>query len=218
MKQICHYFLFWKHLGIQLLLSRNDREQGQVAVDPQSDLYGILTMDRYWTRHRFSRPFIPNQNPFPSNSVRLTNTWLAFRWSPPSSCCYAAPPQDQALMSPTRSDWYPTVSVTSRPPSSRSSATPATPSLSLALLTGSFLLLLYDWLRIHERVNYVTKEMLLLSRYGKKYETVEEMKLRFAIFSENLKLIKSTNRKGLPYQLAINRNNFFVFSNNYNSV
>lgn len=41
-------------------------------------------------------------------------------------------------------------------------------------------------------------------RYGKKYETVEEMRLRFSIFSENLELIKSTNRKGLPYQLAIN--------------
>ncbi|KAF3443622.1 hypothetical protein FNV43_RR13312 [Rhamnella rubrinervis] len=36
-------------------------------------------------------------------------------------------------------------------------------------------------------------------RYGKRYETVGEMKLRFEIFSENLKLIKSTNKKGLPY-------------------
>ena len=34
---------------------------------------------------------------------------------------------------------------------------------------------------------------------------MEEMKLRFGIFSENLKLIKSTNRKGLSYKLAVNR-------------
>ncbi|KAK2645225.1 hypothetical protein Ddye_020420 [Dipteronia dyeriana] len=41
-------------------------------------------------------------------------------------------------------------------------------------------------------------------RYEKKYETVEETKLRFAIFSENLDLIRSTNKKGLSYTLAIN--------------
>lgn len=41
-------------------------------------------------------------------------------------------------------------------------------------------------------------------RYGKRYETAEEMKLRFEIFSENLKLIRSSNRKGLPYTLAVN--------------
>ncbi|KAG2717943.1 hypothetical protein I3760_03G198100 [Carya illinoinensis] len=41
-------------------------------------------------------------------------------------------------------------------------------------------------------------------RYGKRYETGEEMKLRFEIFSENRKLIRSTNRKGLSYKLAVN--------------
>ncbi|OAY27043.1 thiol protease aleurain-like [Manihot esculenta] len=41
-------------------------------------------------------------------------------------------------------------------------------------------------------------------RHGKRYETEEEMKLRFAIFSENLDLIRSTNKKGLPYTLAVN--------------
>jgi cathepsin H len=46
---------------------------------------------------------------------------------------------------------------------------------------------------------------LVVARYGKRYETMEEMKLRFGIFSENLKLIKSTNRKGLSYKLAVNR-------------
>ncbi|XP_030490249.2 pro-cathepsin H isoform X2 [Cannabis sativa] len=42
------------------------------------------------------------------------------------------------------------------------------------------------------------------NRYGRKYDTVEEMKLRFGIFKENLKLIKSTNKKGLNYTLAVN--------------
>ncbi|KAA8523326.1 hypothetical protein F0562_009749 [Nyssa sinensis] len=42
-------------------------------------------------------------------------------------------------------------------------------------------------------------------RYEKKYETVEEMKLRFSIFSENLKLIRSHNKKGLLYTLAVNQ-------------
>ncbi|KAK4746833.1 hypothetical protein SAY87_025870 [Trapa incisa] len=42
-------------------------------------------------------------------------------------------------------------------------------------------------------------------RYGKRYETAEEIKLRFEIFSENLKLIRSTNKKGLPYTLAVNQ-------------
>ncbi|GKV17930.1 hypothetical protein SLEP1_g28380 [Rubroshorea leprosula] len=41
-------------------------------------------------------------------------------------------------------------------------------------------------------------------RYGKRYESVEEMKLRFQIFKENLDLIRSTNKKGLPYTLAVN--------------
>ncbi|KAF8034018.1 hypothetical protein BT93_C0332 [Corymbia citriodora subsp. variegata] len=41
--------------------------------------------------------------------------------------------------------------------------------------------------------------------YGKKYETVEEIKLRFENYRENLKLIRSTNEKGLPYTLAVNQ-------------
>ncbi|GLT74297.1 hypothetical protein SLA2020_461020 [Shorea laevis] len=41
-------------------------------------------------------------------------------------------------------------------------------------------------------------------KYGKRYESVEEMKLRFQIFKENLDLIRSTNKKGLPYTLAVN--------------
>lgn len=42
-------------------------------------------------------------------------------------------------------------------------------------------------------------------RHGKRYETEGEMKLRFAIFSESLDLIRSTNKKGLPYTLGLNQ-------------
>ncbi|KAK6236576.1 hypothetical protein SCA6_011913 [Theobroma cacao] len=42
-------------------------------------------------------------------------------------------------------------------------------------------------------------------RHGKTYESVEEMKLRFQIFKDNLDLIRSTNKKGLPYTLAVNQ-------------
>ncbi|KAL3744662.1 hypothetical protein ACJRO7_013863 [Eucalyptus globulus] len=42
-------------------------------------------------------------------------------------------------------------------------------------------------------------------RYEKRYETAEEIKLRFDNYRENLKLIRSTNQKGLPYTLAVNR-------------
>ncbi|MBF6266034.1 hypothetical protein IU463_29645, partial [Nocardia farcinica] len=42
-------------------------------------------------------------------------------------------------------------------------------------------------------------------RHGKRYETEEEMKLRFAIFSESLDVIRSTNKKGLTYTLGLNQ-------------
>ncbi|XWS48020.1 hypothetical protein CRYUN_Cryun13aG0036100 [Craigia yunnanensis] len=42
-------------------------------------------------------------------------------------------------------------------------------------------------------------------KHGKSYENVEEMKLRFQIFKDNLDLIRSTNKKGLPYTLALNQ-------------
>ncbi|KAJ8621325.1 hypothetical protein MRB53_029854 [Persea americana] len=42
-------------------------------------------------------------------------------------------------------------------------------------------------------------------RYGKTYGSVEEIKHRFHIFVDNLELIYSTYRKGLPYKLGINK-------------
>ncbi|CAA7030952.1 unnamed protein product [Microthlaspi erraticum] len=42
-------------------------------------------------------------------------------------------------------------------------------------------------------------------RYGKRYQSAEEMKLRFSVFKENLGLIRSTNKKGLPYRLSVNQ-------------
>lgn len=59
-------------------------------------------------------------------------------------------------------------------------------------------------------IKFVLKEMVLF-RYEKKYETIEEMKLRFQIFSENLDLIRSTNRKGLSYKLGVNGKPFLFF-------
>ncbi|KAL3532698.1 hypothetical protein ACH5RR_006219 [Cinchona calisaya] len=41
-------------------------------------------------------------------------------------------------------------------------------------------------------------------RYGKSYETVEQMKLRFDVFRQNLRMIRSHNKKGLSYTLAVN--------------
>ncbi|KAL8119903.1 vanillin synthase-like [Apium graveolens] len=42
-------------------------------------------------------------------------------------------------------------------------------------------------------------------RYGKSYQTAEEMKQRFSIFSESLKRITSHNKKQLTYTLGVNR-------------
>ncbi|CAA0810960.1 Thiol protease aleurain [Striga hermonthica] len=41
-------------------------------------------------------------------------------------------------------------------------------------------------------------------RYGKKYESAEEVQRRFEIFAENLKMIRSHNRKGLSYTMGVN--------------
>ncbi|KAL6507140.1 hypothetical protein OROHE_022039 [Orobanche hederae] len=41
-------------------------------------------------------------------------------------------------------------------------------------------------------------------RYGRRYEDAEEVQRRFQIFSENLKIIRSHNRKGLSYIMGIN--------------
>ncbi|OIW19353.1 hypothetical protein TanjilG_03487 [Lupinus angustifolius] len=42
-------------------------------------------------------------------------------------------------------------------------------------------------------------------RYGKRYESSDEMKQRFKIFSDNLKEIRFSNKKGLSYTLGVNR-------------
>ncbi|KAJ8429996.1 hypothetical protein Cgig2_033921 [Carnegiea gigantea] len=44
-----------------------------------------------------------------------------------------------------------------------------------------------------------------IHRHGKRYETVGEMKQRFEIFKENLKLIRSSNKKNVPYKLHLNQ-------------
>uniref|UniRef100_A0A0E0ESP3 Peptidase C1A papain C-terminal domain-containing protein n=1 Tax=Oryza meridionalis TaxID=40149 RepID=A0A0E0ESP3_9ORYZ len=42
-------------------------------------------------------------------------------------------------------------------------------------------------------------------RHGKRYGDAAEVQRRFRIFSESLELVRSTNRRGLPYRLGINR-------------
>ncbi|KAJ0981127.1 hypothetical protein J5N97_009382 [Dioscorea zingiberensis] len=42
-------------------------------------------------------------------------------------------------------------------------------------------------------------------RYGKSYESAEEINHRFGLFMDNLKIIRSTNKKGLSYKLGINK-------------
>ncbi|CAO2842029.1 unnamed protein product [Amaranthus hypochondriacus] len=44
-----------------------------------------------------------------------------------------------------------------------------------------------------------------IHRHGKRYETAEEIINRFNVYRESLKLIRSTNKKGLPYKLHINK-------------
>ncbi|KAL7133266.1 hypothetical protein ABFS83_12G129100 [Erythranthe nasuta] len=41
-------------------------------------------------------------------------------------------------------------------------------------------------------------------RYGKRYGDAEEMQRKFQIFSENLKMIRSHNKKGLSYTMGVN--------------
>nr|GMC96477.1 cysteine proteinase 3-like [Ipomoea batatas] len=41
-------------------------------------------------------------------------------------------------------------------------------------------------------------------KYGKRYESPEEMKRRFSVFKESLKTIRSHNNRGLSYKLGVN--------------
>ncbi|KAG1342625.1 Cysteine proteinase 2 [Cocos nucifera] len=60
-------------------------------------------------------------------------------------------------------------------------------------------------LRVLGRSRHAIHFARFARRYGKRYESTEEMMRRFGIFVENLELIRYTNRKGLPYTLGINR-------------
>ena len=112
-------------------------------------------------------------------------------------------------MTQTQSDWYLTTSSLG---SSNSSATPAVLSPLPALPTGKSLNQSQNLIHtyIHTYVRATVKKKTCC-RYGKEYESVEEIKLRFQIFSDNLKLIRSTNRKASSYKLAVNRKPLFFF-------
>lgn len=53
---------------------------------------------------------------------------------------------------------------------------------------------------------------LIVFRHGKRYETVEEIINRFNVYRESLKLIRSTNKKGLPYKLHVNSKFYMIVS------
>nr|GMC69448.1 cysteine proteinase 3-like [Ipomoea batatas] len=44
----------------------------------------------------------------------------------------------------------------------------------------------------------------LAHKYGKRYESVEEINRWFGVFKESFKMIRSHNKKGLPYKLGVN--------------
>jgi cathepsin H len=85
-------------------------------------------------------------------------------------------------------------------------------ALSFARFAHRYVSIKYDdhtiirWLCLF--VFLIPPDVWLVWRHGKRYETEEEMKLRFAIFSESLDLIRSTNKKGLPYTLGLNRKSY----------
>nr|GMC86785.1 cysteine proteinase 3-like [Ipomoea batatas]GME08098.1 cysteine proteinase 3-like [Ipomoea batatas] len=41
-------------------------------------------------------------------------------------------------------------------------------------------------------------------KYGKRYDSAEEINQRFGVFKDSLKMIRSHNKKGLPYKLGVN--------------
>ncbi|XP_022030766.2 thiol protease aleurain [Helianthus annuus] len=49
-------------------------------------------------------------------------------------------------------------------------------------------------------------------RYGRKYQSSEEMKHRYSIFAESLETIRSHNKKGLSYTLGVNGESFLLVS------
>ncbi|KAL1805183.1 hypothetical protein ACET3Z_028251 [Daucus carota] len=60
-------------------------------------------------------------------------------------------------------------------------------------------------LRVVGNTRHALRFARFAHRYGKSYETTDEMKRRFSIFSESLEMIRSHNKKKLPYTLGVNR-------------
>jgi len=57
-----------------------------------------------------------------------------------------------------------------------------------------------------------------VGRFRKTYRNEEEMKQRYEIFSQNLRFIRSVNKKRLPYTLSVNRMCHSLFSSSCFSV
>lgn len=144
----------------------------------------------------------------------IREEWLACR------CCYRSssslwspsprpPAIDYRPISPRRirlGKLYRTVCVNWKIPFFRSSETLATLSPLFALHRGDFWVdffcFSFDFFFL--AVNWILLFFELKSRYEKKYESAEEIKLRFDIYRENLRMIKSHNKKGLSYTLGVN--------------
>ncbi|GAB4838046.1 hypothetical protein Ancab_027574 [Ancistrocladus abbreviatus] len=88
--------------------------------------------------------------------------------------------------------------------SSSSSASTFTEDNPIRLVSDSLHDLEFSFLKVLGSTRHALSFARFAYRYGKRYETIEEMKLRFEVFKGNLKLIRSTNRQGLPYTLAVN--------------
>ncbi|KAL0673174.1 hypothetical protein Bca4012_001155 [Brassica carinata] len=61
------------------------------------------------------------------------------------------------------------------------------------------------FVKILGQSNNVISFARFTNKYGKKYQNKEEIKHRFSVFQKNLDLIGSTNKKGLPFKLGVNK-------------
>lgn len=73
---------------------------------------------------------------------------------------------------------------------------------------GDHLLLLHEietWvLKVIGHTPHALTFARFAHRYGRKYESEDEMKQRYSIFANSLETIRSHNNKGLPYTLGVN--------------